>query len=155
MLQALSTPLGQSIASTASDVIMRQFDWPGADQIADRLAATNPLAMAEKKMPENIPDEAKAVISQLLAQNNNLQQQVQHLMLDQKYKLSTEQFKQHAKMEQITAIEATKREDTRSRDETEMDKQRMQSETAIVLAGLDGIEEVHKAVSNMNRSATQ
>lgn len=153
MLQALATPLGQQIAATASDVVMRQFDWPGADQIADRLAATNPIAMAEKKMPDNVPDEAKAVISNLLAQNQQLQQQLQAAQVEQKYKLDLEKMKIEGRMQEVEITDATKREDMRSRDTTELQKQAMQSQTALILADMEGAIESNKVAAAMKRSA--
>lgn len=137
MLGVLSTPLGEKIAMTADDIIMRQFDWPGADQIADRLAAANPIAGVESQIPDDVPDQAKALIAHLTAQNKQMQSALQQAELDKKYRLSSEQMKQQGEMQRATMQDQTKRADVQSRDQTAMAIEQLQAQVALLLGGLD------------------
>lgn len=94
MLKLLSTPLGEKIAQVADDVVVRHFDWTGARDLADRLAAANPLAQAEQ-LPD-LPPEAQQMIKQLQGQVQQLQQALQGAQLEEKYRLKQIQLKEHA-----------------------------------------------------------
>lgn len=137
MLGLLGTPIGEKVAATADDLIVRQFDWPGAEQIADRLAAANPIAMAEKQMPENIPDDVKAMIAQLQGQNQQLQQQLQAAALDHKYRMSVEQLRQQGETARASMQDETKRHDVASRDTTARDIEEIKGHIALLLAHVD------------------
>jgi hypothetical protein len=43
MMELLNTPLGEKVAQSSDDLIVRNMDFPGSDAIADRLAAANTL----------------------------------------------------------------------------------------------------------------
>jgi hypothetical protein len=137
MLGLLGTPLGEKVAATADDIVVRQFDWPGADQIAERLAAANPIAMAEKQMPENIPDDVKAIIAQLQGQNQQLQQALQQAELDKKYRLSVEEMRQQAETSRAQMQDDTKRHDVASRDTTARDLEEIKGHVALLLAHMN------------------
>lgn len=57
------------------DLIVRYSDAPGADILADRLAASNPLAQIDDK--SDIPPKAQLMIKQLQQQNTAMTQQLQ------------------------------------------------------------------------------
>lgn len=154
MLGLLGTPLGEKVAMTADDIIMRQFDWPGADQIADRLAAANPIAMAEKQMPENLPDEVKTMIAQLHGQNQQLQQQLQAAELDKKYRLSVEQMRQTGEMQRAQIQDDTKRHDVASRDTTARDIEEIKGHIALLLAHVDARRETAALEAAAKNDAT-
>jgi hypothetical protein len=154
MLQMLATPLGEKVSAIADDIVFRQFDWPGADLIADRLAAANPIAQAAQNLPDNIPEEAKSLIAQLQAQNQQLGQQVQQLTLDQKYRLSVEQVKQAGQDRRTEMQDMTKRHDVESRDATAVTVQHMQDQIALILAHLDLQKEAAKAKARTDNEAT-
>lgn len=137
MLGLLGTPIGEKVAAVADDIVVRQFDWPGSDQIADRLAAANPIAGIEQQMPDNVPDEAKAMIAHLTAQNKQLQQQVQQLGVEHKFGLAKEQIKQQAENQRAMMQDETKRRDTDSRDSTAIAIERMEAQVALILAHID------------------
>jgi hypothetical protein len=94
MMALLNTPLGEKIATVADDVVVRHFDWTGSRDLADRLAAANPLAQAES-IPD-MPPEAQAIIKQLQAQVQQMQQQMQQMQLEEKYKINAIKLKEHA-----------------------------------------------------------
>lgn len=154
MLGLLSTPLGEKVAATADDLIVRQFDWPGSDQIADRLAAANPIAMAEKQMPDNIPDDVKAMIAQLQGQNQKLQQQLQAAALDHKYRMSVEQMRQQGETARASMQDDTKRHDVASRDTTARDIEEIKGHVALLLAHVDGRKEAAAIEAAAKNDAT-
>ena len=94
MLKLLGTPLGEKIAQVADDVVVRHFDWTGARDLADRLAAANPLAQAEQM--SDLPPEAQQMIKQMQGQVQQLQQALQEAELEKKYRLEQIRLKEHA-----------------------------------------------------------
>jgi hypothetical protein len=154
MLGLLGTPLGEKVAATADDIIMRQFDWPGADQIAERLAAANPIAMAEKQMPENIPDDVKAMIAQLQGQNQQLNQALQQAELDKKYRMSVEQMRQAGETQRTQMQDETKRHDIASRDITARDIEELKGHIAILLGHMQDRREIAAVESAAKNDAT-
>lgn len=94
MMKLLGTPLGEKIANVADDVVVRHFDWAGSRDLADRLAAANPIAQAE--MMADLPEEAQTVIKQLQTQVQQLQQALQAAQLEEKYRLKQIELKEHA-----------------------------------------------------------
>ncbi len=94
MMKLLGTPLGEKIAEVADDVVVRHFDWAGARDLADRLAAANPLAQDEQ-LPD-FPPEAQQMIAQLKKQMQALQQALQAAQLEEKYRLKQIELKEHA-----------------------------------------------------------
>lgn len=73
--QMMTGPLGEKLAAMADDLIVRQLDVPGAEEIADRLAAANPLAQIDDK--SDIPPKVQMIVKQLQAQVKQLGGQLQ------------------------------------------------------------------------------
>jgi hypothetical protein len=63
----------------AGDLVFRNMDFPGADVIADRLAASNPLANIDEK--SDIPPQAQMQIAQSKQMIEQMQQQMQQMEL--------------------------------------------------------------------------
>ena len=80
------------LMKTAGDLIFRNMDWPGADVIADRLAAGNPLAQIEKN--DDIPSLAQMKIKQADEQMKQMAQQIQSMEIMIKQRQDIEQVKQ-------------------------------------------------------------
>lgn len=59
------------------DLIAKNMDWPGADEIAARMASMLPPHLLDKKV-EQLPPEAKALVSSLMQQMQNLKQEYDH-----------------------------------------------------------------------------
>ncbi|MGB1290529.1 MAG: portal protein [Pseudoalteromonas sp.] len=53
------------IAETASDLMVKNMDWPGAQEIAERLRKTIPPELLDDKSKDPIPPQAQAQIQQL------------------------------------------------------------------------------------------
>jgi hypothetical protein len=80
------------LMKTAGDLIFRNMDWPGADVIADRLAAGNPLAQIEKN--DDIPPLAQMKIKQADEQIKVMTQQIQSMEMMIKQRQDIEQVRQ-------------------------------------------------------------
>jgi hypothetical protein len=63
----------------AGDLVFRNMDFPGADIIADRLAAANPLANIDEK--SDIPPQVQMQLAQAKEQMQQMQQQMQQMEL--------------------------------------------------------------------------
>lgn len=74
LLQLLGTPMGEEISKVGADLILRTFDDPYLQQLADRFAAMTPEGL-EKAM-EGMDDKAKAIIQTLNKQLQQCQQQL-------------------------------------------------------------------------------
>lgn len=155
MLGLLGTPVGEKVAMVADDIIVRQFDWAGADQIADRLAAANPIAGIESQIPDDVPDQAKALIAHLTAQNQQLNQALQQAELDRKYRLTSEHIKQGHEDQRAIMQDQTKRADVQSRDQTAVTLQAMQDRMELILAHLDLKKEEAKLDADARKAATE
>jgi hypothetical protein len=81
-----------SLMQTCGDLVFRNMDWPGADVIADRLAAANPLAQIDEH--SDIPPQVQMQLAQGKKQVEELQQQLQAMSLDLKYGQSVTQIKE-------------------------------------------------------------
>jgi hypothetical protein len=130
----------------AGDLIFRNMDFPGADIIADRLAAANPLAQIDDK--SDVPPEAQMIIKQQQAQMQQLQQQLQMLQMDMKYRASIEQQKQEAETQRKTMELQVKREDSQLRTDTiahdtviktqtQLEVEQLKAQVAMLLAQMD------------------
>ena len=86
----------------AGDLIFRNMDFPGADVIADRLAAANPMAQLDEK--SDVPPQAQMQIKQL---QQHLQQTTQQLQQ------ATQVIKSRSDIEQMKQDGETKREHMR------------------------------------------
>ncbi len=91
-LELMGTPLGEKVAATADDLIVRNMDFPGADAIADRLAAANPLASIDENI--DVPPQVQMVVQGLKGQLQQAQQIIQQLEIDKKYRLDSVRIKE-------------------------------------------------------------
>jgi hypothetical protein len=82
----------QEVFQVAGDLMFRNMDFPGADIIADRLAAMNPLAQIDEK--SDIPPKVQMMLMQLQKTVQDQQNQMAAMGLDIKYKGTVEGIKQ-------------------------------------------------------------
>lgn len=107
-------------AQVGADILVRNLDWPGADQLADRLAASNPLSQIDKTLPDDVPDQAKALIAHLMQQVQQLQQQLQSAAIDKHFGLTKQQMIESAENAREHARLETKRHDVNVKADTAM-----------------------------------
>jgi hypothetical protein len=92
-VEAMMPMMAQNeIFQVAGDLLFRNMDFPGADVIADRLAAMNPLAKIDEKSP--IPPQVQMKMMQLQKMVEDQQQQMQMMGLDIKYGMTKEGVRQ-------------------------------------------------------------
>ena len=76
----------------AGDLVFRNMDFPGADVIADRLAAMNPMAQIDEK--SDIPPEVQMKLAQSQQTIEQLQQQLQAAGLEINNRMQVAQIKE-------------------------------------------------------------
>jgi hypothetical protein len=81
-VEAMMPLIGASpeLFQAAGDLVFRQMDFPGAEIIADRLAAVNPLAQIDEK--SDIPPQVQMQLAQANQQMQMMQQQMQAMQLE-------------------------------------------------------------------------
>ncbi len=119
MLDLLKTPLAEPIAKTGADLIVRNMDFAGAEDLADRLMPLN--AEGLKKSMENLPKEAQGIVQALMVQSQQKDQLIQHLQLELKYKTGVEQGWMQTEIQKAHLAATTKVHDTDTRSQTQLD----------------------------------
>jgi hypothetical protein len=174
MLELLNTPLGEKIAVTGDDLIVREMDFNGAEMLADRLAAANPLAQVDEK--SDVPPKAQMQIKALQQQLEQAGQQMQAMAQELKYKGQLEQMKQDAETkrelmrttvkaheneawqqeerEQVQSVERTRMNESAANNQTKILVEEIKAHVALLLAKIDERSE-NKAREDAERSATQ
>ena len=148
-----------TLMQTAGDLIFRNMDFPGAEVIADRLAAANPMAQIDDKSP--IPPQVQMQLANAKQQIQQLQQQIQAEEMDKKYRATVQQQVQEAETEREKMRLQVKREDTQMRTDTtahdtviktqtQIEVEQLKAQVAILLAGMD-----HKQAQLANAETTE
>jgi hypothetical protein len=130
----------------AGDLVFRNMDFPGADIIADRLAAANPLAQIDDK--SDVPPQVQMQLAQSQQVIQQLQQELQALQMDMKYRASIEGQKQEAEtMRKKMDVDArmadsqlrteVQANDTVIDSETRLEIERMKARLALLLSKID------------------
>jgi TolA-binding protein len=130
----------------AGDLVFRNMDFPGADIIADRLAAANPLAQIDEK--SDIPPQVQMQLAQSQQTIQQLQQEIQAMQMDMKYRASIEEQKQasetarkkmdiDARMSDSQMQVEAKAHDTIIDSETRLEIERMKAKLALILSKID------------------
>jgi len=138
-----------SLMQQAGDLIFRNMDFPGADIIADRLAAVNPLSQIDEK--SEIPPQAQMMIAQGKKTIEQLQQQIQMMQMDAKYRASVTEQKDQAMLKktamelQVRQADSQLRTDTIAHDtviktQTQLEIEQLKAQLALVLAHMNKTE---------------
>ena len=148
-----------TLMQTAGDLIFRNMDFPGAEVIADRLAAANPMAQIDDKSP--IPPQVQMQLAQSKQMIQQLQQQIQAEEMDKKYRATVQQQVQEAETQREKMRLDVKREDTQMRTDTQahdtviktqtqLEVEQLKAQVAILLANMD-----HKQAALANAETTE
>jgi len=135
-----------NLMAQAGDLIFRNMDFPGAEVVADRLAASNPLAQIDEK--SDIPPQVQMQLAQSKQMIQQLEQQISQMTMDMKYRASVEEFKQKAETERKQMDVDVRREDTHLRTatqaqdtviktETQREIEEMKAQLALLLANMN------------------
>jgi hypothetical protein len=168
MLPLLSA--APELMQVAGDLVFRNMDWPGADIIADRLAAANPMAQIDDK--SKIPPQVQMQLAMSQKQIQELTQALQARDLLLKNRMDVEQLRQDSETKRTLmketgrANEAEIREqsdraemqmrvdgqahDTVIKTQTQLEIERMKQEIALLLAQMD-----RGALNDANAEATE
>lgn len=136
-----------NLMQTAGDLIFRNMDFPGADVVADRLAAANPMAQIDDKSP--IPPQVQMQLKANEAQMQQMTQEIQklHIMIQERQDM--EQVKQDnmtkrelmkvtAKAHEIEINNETRRADTQTRAQTAIHDTDTRTDTMVEIENLKG-----------------
>jgi hypothetical protein len=134
------------IFQAAGDLLFRNMDFPGADIIADRLAAMNPLAKIDDKSP--IPPQIQMMIMQLQKTVQDQQQQMAAMGLDIKYGITKEGVRQEGETRRELIKGYAKAHDTETMAEVKANDQNTRSITSQNKTEIDAI--VKLLLANMN-----
>lgn len=110
MIDLLKTPLGEPIAKVGSDLIVRNMDFAGASDLADRLVPLNPEAMS--KAVQDLPKQAQAIVAAMQQELQQIKQALQEAQMELKYKTTIEQGWMHVEREKTQVKAET---DTRNK----------------------------------------
>jgi len=156
MMPLLAKP---ELFNVAGDLVFRNMDFPGADVIADRLAAMNPLAQIDEK--SDIPPQVQMQILQAKQQVQQMQQQMQAMQVMMQQRGDIEQVKQDAETKRVLMKETNRAheielrdqerhadmrmkvdaqaQDTMLKTQTQLEIERYKAEVALILAKMDKV----------------
>jgi len=168
MLPLLSA--APELMQVAGDLVFRNMDWPGADIIADRLAAANPMAQIDDK--SKVPPQVQMQLAMSQKQIQDLTQALQARDMMLKNRMDVEQLRQDSETKRTLmketgrANEAEIREqsdraemqmrvdgqahDTVIKTQTQLEIERMKQEIAFMLAQMD-----RKTLNNASAETTE
>jgi Phage P22-like portal protein len=118
----------EEIFQAAGDLFFRNMDFPGADTIADRLAAMNPLAQIDPK--SEVPPQVQMQLAQSQATVQQLQQQLQALTLQMQQRMDIENVKQQAETQRELMRQTAKAHNTETIAEVKVNDQNTRAITS-------------------------
>ena len=156
MMPLLSKP---ELFNIAGDLVFRNMDFPGADVIADRLAAANPLAQIDEK--SDIPPQVQMQLAQAKQQVMQMQQRMQSMEIMMQQRGDIEKVKQDAETKRVLMKETNRAheielrdqerhadmrmkvdaqaQDTMLKTQTQLEIERYKAEVALILAKMDKV----------------
>lgn len=111
------------IAELGGDLIIRQFDAPGMDALADRLASAIPAAQAEKNLPKDMDPKVKQMVVGLMQQLEKAKQAVQQLTQEKEAKVFGIEQREHAVTVREMHKEDSETERVRFREQAATDRE--------------------------------
>ena len=135
----------------ASDLVFRNMDFPGADMIADRLAALNPLAQIDEK--SDIPPQVQMQLKQAQALVQQMQQQMQAMQMAMKQRQDIEQVRQDAETKRKLMDVTARAHNTETMAEVRVNDQNTRSITSQNKTEIDAIVQLllhHMDTSRLN-----
>ena len=158
MMPLLAKP---ELFNVAGDLVFRNMDFPGAETIADRLAAMNPLSQIDEH--SDIPPQAQMMIKQGQQQVQQLTQQLQAMQLAMQQRQDIEQVKQDSETKRELMRVTAKAHDIELRDaerkyvaelnvhgkaqeadlksQTQLEVEHIKAQVAMMLAQIDRLSE--------------
>ena len=136
-VDSMMTLLGADpgLMQQAGDLIFRNMDFPGADIIADRLAASNPLAQIDEKSP--IPPQVQMQLAQSQQQMQAMGQQIQALQMMIKNRQDVESVRQTGEDRRAVLAAEVKLHDQNTRSVTSQNKTEIDALMKLILGHMD------------------
>lgn len=145
MMELLGTPLGEKVSQTADDLVLRAMDFPGADVIADRMAAANPLAQIDEM--SDTPPAIQMKLKGMEQMIQQLQGEIQKRDMVLKSRQDVEEIKQHGA---ITREMIKERSDQEERNITARSKQHDAETYALTAQNVAEINALAKILTSNN-----
>lgn len=136
----------EELMKTAGDVMFRNMDFPGAEVIADRLAAANPLSQVDDS--SEVPPQAQTMIKGLQMQLKQAQGVVQQLSGELKSRSDVEAMKQAAESHRLDIKEAAQTQRNREDNEQWQHDIHTKAVTALNVAEINAVRELLKTKVN-------
>ena len=114
--------------NVAGDLVFRNMDFPGADIIADRLAAMNPLSQIDEK--SDIPPQVQMQLAQAKKTVQDMQNQMAAMQLAMKQRADIEGVKQEAETKRELMRQVAKAHNTETMAEVKVNDQNTRSITS-------------------------
>jgi len=124
-----------NLMNQAGDLIFRNMDFPGAETIADRLAAVNPLAQIDEKSP--IPPQVQMQLANSQQQMQQMAQQIQGLQMMIKNRQDVEQVRQVGEDRRAVLAAEVKLHDQNTRSVTSQNKTEIDALMKLILGHMD------------------
>ena len=124
MLPLLSA--APELMQVAGDLVFRNMDWPGADIIADRLAASNPMAQIDDK--SKVPPQVQMQLAMSQKQIQELTQALQARDLLLKNRMDVEQMKQDSETKRTLMKETGRANEAELREQSDRNEMQMRVE---------------------------
>jgi hypothetical protein len=124
-----------NLMAQAGDLIFRNMDFPGADVIADRLAAVNPMAQIDEKSP--IPPQVQMQLANNQQQMQQMQQQIQAMQLFITNRQDVEQVRQTGEDRRAVLAAEVKLHDQNTRSVTSQNKTEIDALMKLILGHMD------------------
>lgn len=124
-----------ALMQQAGDLIFRNMDFPGAETIADRLAAVNPLAQIDEKSP--IPPQVQMQLAASQQQMQAMAQQIQQLQMMIKNRQDVEIVRQTGEDRRAVLEAEVKMRDQNTRSLTSQNKTEIDALMKLILGHMD------------------
>jgi hypothetical protein len=114
--------------NVAGDLVFRNMDFPGADVIADRLAAMNPLAQIDEK--SDIPPQVQMELAQAKKAVQDMQNEMAAMQLAMQQRADIEQVKQDSETKRELMRQTAKAHNTETMAEVKVNDQNTRAITS-------------------------
>jgi hypothetical protein len=135
MMPMIST--NQELFNLAGDLVFRNMDFPGAEVIADRLAANNPLAQIDEK--SEIPPQIQMQLMQAQKQIADMQQMIAAMELEKQYRSDVEMVRQEGETKRKLMDVTSRAYNTDTINEAKVNQQILNSQANQNKAELDAV----------------
>lgn len=135
MLDLMRTPLGEPVVKVGADLMVRNMDFPGASDLADRLAPMTPEGL--KKTIEQLPKQAQGIVTAMQQQLQQAQQHIQQLEQEIKFKTGIEQGWMQVEREKTQTNAQVKANDAALASHTKLTDTHVRAHTALGVAEIN------------------